>query len=362
MTREMELNRVGQQINRGEFQDLTIMNDPLLDGSQGILPNVPNNPALAREVLMRFMEVGVAFQNQLMQQLWIGNPVNASAGGGYMEFPGLDILVSTTKVDAITNTACPSLASDVKDFNYHTVDDNSTELVNVMTYLTRYLKWNADRMNMNPVTWSIVMRPELFYELTAVWPCSYMSYRCGLTLPNVLTVDSADMIGMRDSMRQGNFLTIDGMNWQVILDDAIPEDSSTNNANVPEGSFSSDIYVIPRTFLGGNVATFWEFFDYSSAVQAIGDGQLGDDFWSDGGRFLWHKKPPLNWCVQWIAKIEPRIILRTPQLAGRLNNVVYTPLQHTRQPFNDDPYFVDGGVTSGYTPDTLYHEWSHRQD
>jgi len=357
MTREFELNRLGQQINRGEFQDLMIMNDPILNSGQGIVPGVDGSPALVREALMRFMEVGIAFQNQLMQQLWIGNPAN-NIGTGYAEFPGLDILVSTTKVDAITGTACPSLASDVKDFNYLHVDDAGDELVNALTYMFRYLKWNAERMNMMPATWSVVMRPELFYEITAIWPCVYQTYRCNVGNAS-LNVDSAAMLEMRDSMRTGQYLIADGIQWPVILDDAIPEDTSTTNASVPEGHFSSDIYVIPRTFLGGNVATFWEFFDYSAAMTAVSDGKLGQYFWTDGGRFLWHTKPPLNWCVQWIAKIEPRIILRTPHLAGRLNNVVYSPLQHTRQAFPDDPYFIDGGVSDGYNESLgRYSKWN----
>src|SRR3990167_1426759 len=41
LTRELELNRVGQQIDRGEFLDLRIINDPLLQSMGSIVqPNV----------------------------------------------------------------------------------------------------------------------------------------------------------------------------------------------------------------------------------------------------------------------------------------------------------------------------------
>jgi hypothetical protein len=358
MTRELELNHLGQRINRGEFDDLMLVNDPLLSG-EGIFPGVSINPALAREVLMRFVEVGVAFQNKLAPQLWIGNPANNSANGGYAEFPGLDILIGTSKIDAITGVACPSLASDVKDFNYQHIDDDTSNIVNVMTYMLRYLKWNASRMNLAPATWTVVMRPELFYELTAVWPCAYMTYRCsGLSEDAVLSAEARDMLAMRDAMRAGMYLTVDGENWPVALDDGITEESSTTNANVPEAHFSSNIYVVPRTVVGGRIVTFWEFYDYTSAMQGASDGGYQSDFWTDSGRFLWHRKPSLNWCVQWISKIEPRIILQTPQLAGRLNNVVYSPLQHTRTPFPNDPYNLNGGVTSGYPNTRPYSEWN----
>ncbi len=361
MTRELELNRTGQVINRGEFQDFQLVNSPLVESQGGIFSGFGGTPDIANEVLMRFLEVGVAYQNLLMRQLWAGNPAN-NVGTGYLEFPGLDILIGTNKVDAITGTTCPSLNSDIKDFNYENV--NTGSIVNVMSYLMRYLRHNADRMNFTPVNWAIVMRPELFWELSAIWPCSYLTYRCASPDTFTLNVDAADQVRMRDDMRQGNYLMLDGVRYNVILDDGIAEDSNTNNANVPNPCFASDIYVIPLS-AGNMVTTYWEYFNYrgpNAAAETIADGGLGDDFWTDGGVYLWHKKPPLNWCVQWISKIEPRIILRTPQLAGRITNVVYCPLQHTRQPFNDDPYFVNGGESTARAVASLYSDWNLRQD
>ena len=361
VTREMELNRTGQRINRGEFQDFALVNQPLVDTQGGILGGFGGTPNMANEVMMRFLEVGIAFQNKLIRQLWQGNPAN-NTNGGYAEFPGLDILIGTNKVDAITGANCPSLDSDIKDFNYQ--DVTTGPILNVMTYLMRYLRSNAKRMNFEPVNWIIVMREELFYELTAVWPCAYLSYRCGVTdsarIDPIPTFDTGDAIAMRDGMRNGQYLLIDGIKFNVVFDDGIQEDTNTTNHHVPNPCFASDIYVIPLS-AGGLVTTYMEYFNYSganAAVAGIADGQLGDDFWTDGGMYLWHKKPPTNWCVQFISKIEPRVILRTPQLAGRITNVVYCPLQHTRSPFPDDPYFVNGGVSTARSRDTLYSDWN----
>lgn len=364
MTRELELNRLGQQIDRGEFQDLRLVNDPILTETGSIItPNVSGSLMLNREVLMRFIELGISFQNLLSRQLYIGNPANNSAGGGYKEFPGLDILINTGKVDALTGTTCPSLDSDIKDFNYAQVDASGGDtIVNTLVYLLRYLRHIADRTNLSPVTWSLVMRRELFWELTAVWPCSYLTYRCSFRATDgtiVQNVSATDQIAMRDAMRNGMYITIDGENYPVVLDDSIPEDTNTTNANVTSGCFASDIYVVPRTIRGGMSVLYWEYYNYSGSVmQGINDGNYGDDFWTDGGRFLWHKKPPVNWCVQWIAKTELRVILRTPQLAGRLLNVQYCPLQHTRDPFPDDPYHVNGGVSTARPGPSLYSDWN----
>lgn len=361
MTRELELNALGLQTNRGEFLDLRIINDPLLAGTNNIItPNVPGNPSLNREVLMRFMEVGVSFQNQLMRQLYIGNPANNSAGGGYKEFPGLDILIGTTKVDALTGATCPSLYSDIKDFNYLNVNDDSGQtIMNVFSYLMRSLRWIANRSNMDPVKWLIAMRPGLFWELADVWACAYQTYRCAAGDPHATGVyDTGDTVRMRDEMRQGSYLLLDGERLEVIQDDGIVEESSGDNNRVPVGCFNSDIYIIPMTVRGGLASTYWQYTDYNQgAMQGVADGNLQGDFWTDGGRFLWHKKPPTNWCVQWLSKIEPRVILHTPHLAGRITNVVYCPLQHTRDAHPDDAYFVDSGVTSR-SSSTLYSDWN----
>jgi hypothetical protein len=363
MTREAEINRIGQLTDRGEFTDLRVVNDPLVNQLGGIMQQQfalsGQSAAIAgADMLMRFIEVGVSFQNLLGRQLYVGNPANNSAGLGYKEFPGLDILIGTTKVDALTGTACPSLRSDIKDMNYDRVDDvnAANNIVNVLTYLFRSVRHIASNTNMGSTVWNFVMRETLFYELTAVWPCNYQTYRC--IFPNnvgangsiSLNVDAQAQRDMIDAMRNGRFLIIDSMRIPVVLDDFIVEESSSDTNRLNEGEYASDIYLVPRTVRGGRPVTFVQAFDYArGTTPAIQQGKLQDDFWSDGGLFLWHKKPPLNWCVQYVSKIEPRVILETPHLAGRVTNVAYAPLQH--------PYFVDGGETTREAP-SLYSDWN----
>lgn len=365
-TRTMEINALGQRF-AGETLDLRLLNDPLV-GGEGLGFFTPESSRIGqtqfrREVVMRFLEVGIQFQNTLAQQVYAGNPTNNSAGGGYREFPGLDILINTGKIDAFTQTSCPSLNSDIRNFNFTRVDAPTADIVETLTYQMRDLKHIATRTNMNPVSWVIAMRRELFYELTALWPCSYLTYRCtfraGMDDARI-NVDARDQVDFRDSMRNGMYLLIDGTRYPVVLDDGIVEETNTTNANVTSGCFASDIYIIPISVRGGLAATYWEYFDFQgnfAAMEGAIEGRLTNEFWTDGGRFLWHPKPPVNWCVQWLAKMEPRIILKTPHLAGRLLNVEYCPLSHTRDPFNDDPYFVNGGVTTGREGPSLFSEW-----
>lgn len=360
-TREFNVNTLGARLNRHDPDDLRLVN-PIFSMDK-LSPEVGRLNPLANDIAQAFVEVAISFQRLLARQLWIGNPAN-NVGTAYMEFPGLEILVGTGKVDALDNTSCPSVNSDIKEYNYQDVCTGSPSIVEVLTYLYRYLAKNARTMALDPVDFRWVMREELFYELTSCWPCSYLSFRCsvadGARIDPIPQFDTTEAIRMRDAMRNGRYLLVDGKQIPVLLDDGIPEDTNTNNANLQPGEFSSDIYLLPFSAMGGRVPTLYgEYFDYrvgqSWLQQVPGNVGLNNYFASDNGKFSWTQSR-LNNCILWLAEIQPRIILRTPYLAGRLNNVKYVPLQHTREPFPEDGYFVDGGRVTTSTQ-TYYSEW-----
>jgi len=356
-TKEIDLTSIGKLINRGEPTDLRLVN-PVFHGN-ALTPGGTALSPLQSELAEAMVELGISFENLMSQQVWTGNPANNNVGGGYMEFPGLEILVGTGKVDALDNTSCPSLDSDVKDYNYQDVCDGSPSIVEVLTYMFRYISKNARTMQMEPVDLRWLMREELFYELTSCWPCSYITWRCTTQGDNNRgTVDAGDMIQMRDDMRNGRYLLVDGKRIPVILDDGIPEDTNTNNANLAAGEFASDIYLLP--FSARGIQTLYlEYFDYRASIREL-SGAPGGLITSlfqvtDEGKFAW-ARDVVNYCFVMNATIEPRILLRTPHLAGRLQNVKYVPLQHTRQPFPSDGYFRDGGRTGTADP-SYYTEW-----
>ena len=367
MTRQVEINRIGQVMNRGEFTDLQVVNGPLVEQMGGLMSNFfglsnQNSILAGREMVARMVEVGVAYQRWFCPQVFTGNPANSAAGGGYKEFTGLDLLIGTNKVDAVTGQTCPSLYSDVKDFVYREVDStDDPDLVKTITTMMRILQSKASKQGLGPADIRIVMREPLFYAITEVWPCKYNSYRCTTTPTTVVAgFDTLQAIAMRDAMRMGQYLIVDGRQVPVILDDCIGEENHADNGTIPVGGFASDIYFVPFSARGGSIRTlFWEYYDYSKDVMPDISGLGGGTyFWSVGGVFLWGLKPPDNWCLEVISKVEPRLILRTPQLAGRLTNVVYVPLQHTDDPLPSQDYFVNGGVVTGYPSPSPFSEWN----
>lgn len=369
-TRELEINAMNRRINRGEFMDLTLANSPLVNSMGGLMRDMfglsNQNAAIAgNEVAMRFIEVAIALQRWLCPQTFTGNPANSSAGGGYKEFMGLDLLIARNKVDAIAGTACPSLYSDIKSFNYRQVDSVADpDLVKTITTMMHILNRKAVQQNMAPVDIRMVMRSDLFYYITEIWPCRYITYRCdnadGANIDPVGSYEVSAAMQMKFDMRNGSYLWVDGKRVPVILDDCIPEDNQADNAAIPIGGFASDIYFVPFTARGGTLRTlYWEHFDYREAVtqvRQVNSGLRIPTWWSDSGAFLWTMLTPTVWCVDWQVKFEPRLILRTPQLAGRLTDVTYVPLQHTDDPLPTQDYHVNGGIRTGYPTPSPYYE------
>lgn len=352
-TRELELNKVGALIDAGERTDLRFVNDPLVMQMGSIFMNI-SNPQLAlrvgREVLMRFLEVGMDFQELLSTQVYTGT-------GLANEFPGLELLVVENHYDAKTGVAC-GLASDVRDFGDVdiTTSTGAASLVDHIVSMYRSAKYKAERMGFSPVEFVWVMRDQVFTKVSDIWPCAYMTSGCIPANSNVsVNINTDEQIRVRVAMREGKYLPIDGENVRVITDPWMPEDDLGGNL------FSSDIYLLPMMVRGGRRVLFWEYFDYNSGVnQALVDGNLGGgEFWIDGGRYLVVKKPQKNFCVQWQIKIEPRLILETPQLAGRLMNVATTLTEHWIDPGTSSLYASNYGNPSGYGAPSLYNQWNN---
>ncbi len=363
-TQTLTPNRAIERINSGEV-DLELVND-ILGGSTDAFRAVRNyNKRTVMQIATAWamIEVAILMQNKLIPMIWQGNPAN-NVGTGYKEFPGLDILVSQNKVDAETGTACEALYSDVKDFNYQNINTSDAQgnfnIVRQLRYMEAYLFHNADRMGMMPVKWCYAMRPELWYELTEIWPVAYWSTRnIVLGGGRQLNIDAERVQTAIDGMRDGLYIYINGRKHDVVLDDGIFESDSANDANVPAGSFASSIYQIPITYMGRRDATFLQYKDYTKTTTELRTARmLNDEIWhsSDGGRFLWTRER-VKWCYTLSGKIEPRIVLKTPMLAGRLDHVLYTPEQHFRSPWEDSDYFFKGGVEERPAP-SFWSDWN----
>jgi hypothetical protein len=337
-TNTIDISQTFRRVNRGDMTDL-VLRGRLLGLSNLSPASVTEEGVLDILTKSEMLTAGIYTERELNKQMWQGT--TATAGN----FPGLDVQIATGQKDADSGVACPALDSDVKDFNYHLVGGTGNDIVEYLSMLVYYLEYNAMTMGLDPAEFAIVMRPELWGELSAVWPVVYNTSRANST-PTKATVfvDGRDNVADRDAMRQGLFIDINGKRYNVVLDTGIFEHNNINNANLAAGTYASSIYVLPLTVAGNFPAVYREYLDYTQGAQneALLNGM--NTFWTDGGIFSWAIENN-KWCYKLSLRTEQRVVLRVPQLAGKLQRVKYSPLQHLRSDDPASPYFADGGVS-----------------
>jgi len=304
-------------------------------------------------------ELPPLFMQKLVPMVYTGNPTNNN-GNAYREWRGLQLLVNTGFTDAFTNTTCPALDSDVKNFAYGDVKTQTNpsffELLEMAHF---YVSHNADRQALTPVDWVVVMRPELWQTVSSLVPYqSILATMMNATIPASyqVNIDGGSLAQERNSIREGMRLSINGQNLTVITDDGIPELNNANDANLEAGEYASDVYVLPLRYLGNRPGMKIQYKDFRFIAGEIAatDDMVGGFYKpSPDGRFWWALVRD-GACFKIQAQTEPRIILRTPQLAARIQNVKYVPLQHLRSPDSDSSYFFKGGVSTR-APSSYYH-------
>lgn len=352
-TKVYDITRVGKRTRRSEFTDLQLVGNPAQDlNAQGPTPTgAPQiRRAINSEVAKALFEFGVGWSKDFSKKIYNGNPANNTAGSGYMEFKGLDLQYNTGALDFIDGaTAASAVDSVLWDANNINVSDNPGLFVKRIIGMVTLIWDTAAQLGLDPVELVISMRPALFRELTEWWPMAYSSYRTVQTAgTTVLNLDASSMENMRARMRgdmqsrTGQGLLIDNVMVPVALDDSVPETFAA-------GEYTTSVYINPMQIVGGVETMYMDFFDYSAAgtidFARYFSGEGVYDI-SDGGRFLWHKKPANNWCTQWMAITEPRVVCEVPHLAGRIYNLKYSPMLHERSPFSGEQDYKGGGVNT----------------
>ncbi len=358
-TNTIEFDAVITRYNRGDFMDLQLLGGlmGIDDFRRGVAPaDMTQDDILNVVTLAEMLVVGVQATRELLRQTWQGNVLIDH------EFPGLDYQIATGQLDAdISGKLCPALDSDVKNFAYADVCGTTRDIVEYVSSMMWYLEFNATRMQLQPVEWVLVMTPTLWFELSACWPCRYLTNRCATAAGTEVSVINDEInVNLRDRIRRDLVLPVNGKEYKVVLDDGIYEHNASNNQNLIPGEFASTLYAVPLSILGGFPVTYRQYLDYRTPVAAANIApfqQYRRDFWSDNGIFSWAYDGQL-WCYKLGMKTEQRVVLRTPQLAGRIDYIKYTPTQHLRSPYPDSDYWQDGGVSTRPANRTSYAVWS----
>jgi hypothetical protein len=357
-TQTIDIDDVMLRLHRGDMTDLMLRGKLL--GMTGLTPSGITEADILNVVTKSEMVIaGVNMERELNRQTWQGVTTVAN------EFPGLDVQIATGQKDADTGTLCPAMDSDVKNFAYDEVCGTGRDIVEYLSSMMWYLNDIATSTGLAPVNWVLVMRPGLWHELSACWPCRYNTYRCSAidtgALDAIPSIDAAAMTQVRDSMRAGSYIDIEGVRYPVIMDTGIFEHNSINNANLDPGEYASSIYAIPLTIQSGFPVTYMEYTDFRQAQADVNLLRGANSFfWTDQGFYSWAYEET-KWCYKLALKVEPRVVLRATHLAGRIDAIKYTPLQKERDRDPSGSYFKDGGVSLRGGLTAPYAVWTSRQ-
>jgi len=138
-------------------------------------------------------------------------------------------------------------------------------------------------------------------------------------------------------MRANRFIWILGERVPVSLENGIPETAVATG-------FRSTIYIVPMTS-GGRKVTYIDAFDQGNAqvMEFVNQSKAQYTVENNGLWALAHNQTNFAW--ELLLAQQPRLVLRTPQLAGRIENVVY----HFNQPIYPrdadpaDAYYQNSG-------------------
>lgn len=362
-SRTYDIRTFGRRVNRGELFDYQLVNTPFDGGTMLPSPtgSASMNEIVNNDLLLATWEMAVAWARDFARMIYTGNPsTDNTAGGGHKAFWGFNRLINDGYRDYETQVLCAAADSYLADFQGRTIAANSALFYSFVTFVYRRLRYVASRTGLSPAKWCIAMPYSMFWEASEVWPWASRQ-------PNVIAtatigtgstnfVDGGEMYAMQNEMRgdlgtyTGQYLLIDGERVEVVIDEAIPETSVTG------GRFRAPMYFVPMTVKGNRPATYMEHFDYRGmerrgAIEAsrfLSGGEFA--FLSDDGRFLWLREPPTRGCAEMQAETEPRLCVRTPYIAARIDNVGYAPIAHEPSWDPSSEYHRNGGKTSVATP------------
>lgn len=348
-TETIRLPEVIERLHRGDFTDLMLVNSVLNEDFQGV--QYPNDISEAEMLNMvtvaEQVNVGVRMERKLGELIWQGNIANKTGGGGYQEFPGLDAQIATGQVDSETNDTMPAADSLVLNWGHNEI--GVADIVEPISEAEDVIYDLAEATGVD-VAGVIVMRPQAWRALSAVWPVQYNSEPYAQSLADDTgaryIIDGRTMVDQRDQMRNGLWIPINGRRYNVVLDTGIvEEDHSTDATNLDADEFASSIYFLPLV-MSGLPVTYWQFKDYSVFAPQTAMLRGMETWYTDGGRFLWSYDGKYT-CFTLKSEVEPRVVLRTPHLAWKLQNVKYRRTWATqRSPDPGNSYWRDGGVSS----------------
>lgn len=281
-----------------------------------------------------------------------GNSALASTStnlGWISEFDGLDLQIKTGYTDAVSGALANAADSISENWGNQLVGgtQSSTGRNIVQIFADTYyaLQQNAARVGMEGYEQAIMMRSEFFRALTDVYACSYATARCtngAVGTPQI--VDQTVINNLRLEMLGGQYLLIEGVKVPVVFSDGM------QFSHVGTNQWVTGVYFVPISWAGRPLLRM-EYFpmdnpyatEYYSFLNAERYRILNNGMYLVGYRST-------GMCDEYHFASSSRLILETPFLAARIDNINFTYNAQTESAYPGETTLYKNGGVSYRTP------------
>ena len=353
-----------QTFTWGDFYAKTNLNAGALIGQQRSRADVPGNIINAApeqrnrfipDIMYRLddglsqlqhelyiMGVGMERSTELVAVQGVAGTQNNTYTGWFTQFKGLDGQIKTGYAD-VSGYLCPAADSTVVAFNANitgsSADGSSRTFTATLIETYRAKKSLARKVGMPTTVFVILMREEQFHRAADVIACGSDIYQCAGTQYAEVNRDGARVQDARLAMMNGQYLMIDGVQVPVVFSEGIPNPATGSNV------YSADIAIVPISWEGLPLLRM-EYYpmdntyttEYMNAFGLQTAGTLND------GLFLVGKRDT-GLCVEFHFQARMRLILETPFLAARIDDVQYSFYEPIREAIPGTSRYLNGGVS-----------------
>jgi hypothetical protein len=337
---------IGQLVNRADVPGRILNAGP---EANPLIPDVMYQLSDTRSQLQyELFTVGISLERTLEQVAVVGNSALASTNthvGWINEFAGLDSQIKTGYSDAFSGISSNAVDSISENWGNQTVGNTQVSsgrnIVQLIADIYYGLIQRAAQVGMEGFEMAIVMRPEFFRALTDVYACSYATARCtngSAGAPQI--VDQTVVNNLRIEMLDGQYLLIEGVKVPVVFTQGIPLTQLGSNL------YSNTFYFVPVSWAGRPLISI-EYFpmdnQYATEYRSFVDAQRFRVL-NNGLYLVGEAQTPL--CLEFHFSARMRLILESPFLAARIDNVQFTYLANSYSPYPAETYlYRDGGVS-----------------
>lgn len=294
--------------------------------------------------------LGNAIEQSLEKVNINGNNALASTAtnwGWIQEFLGLDAQIATGFTDAFAVPSVTANAVDSISENWASALVGGTQastgrnIVQLVEDIYRGLKLRAASVGMEGFELAIVMRPEFFLALVDNYACSYATARCVNTnAGQPQSVDQTAINNLRLEMIDNQYLLIEGIQVPVVFSQGITLTQVANN------QYSNSFYFVPYRWNGRPLLRMDYFPVDNQYLQEFANFLGGDrNKVLNNGLYLVGMEATAL-CREYHFASLMRIVLETPFLAARVDNIQYTYNVKSYSPYaGETGLYVNGGVS-----------------